>query len=329
MKKTAKKIEKSSSKKPLKKAVKKTAKKTVKKKLPKRLASQAEVKDIALLEELKEQIRVLKRKLWVAERLRHDAVMKQRSGGERSFLDGRLLAAGVAHEFNNILGAADGHAEWALETKQESDMKEALDVVRQACARSLQITKSLQGMQSPEEESVEVFALKQIARDLEKHFIPWARKKNIKFSLQLPDLRLYGNESRLYEVLVNLIKNAFEACESLRFHNEEPQKEAPHVTVTGALEEGRCKIWVDDNGPGIPELLREKIFQPFFTTKGRLSSFVEGMVETSNVASSTNSQGSGLGLFLSRSIVQQMGGRLKVAKSRSGTRFLVSLPIAS
>jgi signal transduction histidine kinase len=286
-----------------------------------------------VVNELKEEIRVLKRKLWVAERLRHDAVMKQRGVGEQNFLDGRLLAAGVAHEFNNILGAADGHAEWALETGSPSDMKEALKVVRQACARSLQITKSLQGMQAPEEESVEVFDLRQIGRDLEKHFLPWSRKKRILFEIKLPEVKLYGNEARLYEVLVNLIKNAFEACEESQAKMPKDSEAELYVRVGAKVDETKCKIWVEDSGPGIPDFLREKIFQPFFTTKGRLSSFVgaAGDLEGGGGGGGfpvSSSQGSGLGLFLSRSIVKQMGGRMSLAKTRVGTRFQLILPLA-
>lgn len=265
-----------------------------------------------------EEIRILKRKLWAAERLRHDAVTKKSSGSAKAIWDGRLLAAGVAHEFNNILGAADGHAEWALESKQFEDMREALEVVRQACARSLQITKSLQEIPNPDEESVEIFNLNKFESELKKHFAPWLRKHKISLSVQLPIASIYGNEARLYEIFVNLIKNALEACAEYSIKDKNTNFE---VNVSGALTKTKCKIFVDNNGPEIADVLRDKIFLPFFTTKGRLSSFVK-----KDESSPEITQGSGLGLFLSRSLTQQMGGSLDLICLKNKTRFQMTLP---
>jgi two-component system, LuxR family, sensor kinase FixL len=298
--------------------------KAAKKKPPAAKSKTKPVSQSPGLRALSEEVRSLKRKLWVAERMRFEAVTKGGAPARREMWDGKLLAAGVAHEFNNILGAADGHAEWALDSGAPEDMREALEVVRKACSRSLQITKSLQGLPSLREESAGVFALSKVARDLTQHFRPLAAKSGILLKVDLPEVDLYGQDSQLYEVLVNLIKNAFEALQSAG-------TDSPQVMCSGRLVgKTQIKIIVSDNGPGISPAFRERVFHPFFTTKGRLKEMLEeGEERPVSPALAASQGGSGLGLFLSRSIIQTLGGRLEHLASTSGTRFQISLPLAS
>ena len=108
-------------------------------------------------------------------------------------------------------------------------------------------------------------------------------------------------------VLLNLYNNAFYAV-------AERQKKGtgdyqPTVTVTTKRKGAFIEISVKDNGSGIPESIKEKIFQPFFTTK-------------------PTGQGTGLGLSLSYDVVKAHGGELKVlAKEGEGSEFVVLLPI--
>ena len=87
--------------------------------------------------------------------------------------------------------------------------------------------------------------------------------------------------------------------------------QTPTVTVSSSyspLQGGQVKISVFDNGPGIPSSIKEKIFQPFFTTK-------------------PTGQGTGLGLSLSYDIVKAHGGELRVeTKEGEGTSFIIELP---
>jgi signal transduction histidine kinase len=107
-------------------------------------------------------------------------------------------------------------------------------------------------------------------------------------------------------VLLNLINNAFYAV-------AEKSKTAgtgyqPTVTVTTKAIDDKVHITVSDNGNGIPDAIREKIFQPFFTTK-------------------PTGQGTGLGLSLSYDIVKAHGGELKVeTKEREGSSFIIQIP---
>jgi len=107
-------------------------------------------------------------------------------------------------------------------------------------------------------------------------------------------------------VLLNLLNNAFYATNERRKKNEPGYQ--PMVEVTTRKEARDIKIEVTDNGLGIPEKIRDKIFQPFFTTK-------------------PTGQGTGLGLSLSYDMVKAQGGDIRVeTKEREYTRFIVTLP---
>ena len=108
-------------------------------------------------------------------------------------------------------------------------------------------------------------------------------------------------------VLLNLYNNAFYAVTEKK--KRSPVGYEPEVSVNTEIEEGEIVITVKDNGMGIPDKVKEKIFQPFFTTK-------------------PTGQGTGLGLSLSYDIVKAHGGELKVeSKEGEGSVFIVSLPI--
>lgn len=120
-----------------------------------------------------------------------------------------------------------------------------------------------------------------------------------RFALQHPDRLLHIDRTQMEQVLINLLKNATEACA----HTSDTV-----VTLTDSIDEatGRYCLHVTDNGPSILSEVQEKIFIPFFTTKP---------------------QGSGIGLALSRQIVRLHRGTLSVASVEGCTRFTVTFAI--
>ncbi len=102
----------------------------------------------------------------------------------------------------------------------------------------------------------------------------------------------------LRQVLLNLTLNAIEASER-----------GGVVRLVATAHEGGVSIAVEDEGPGIPEALRARLFEPFFSTKSRAG---------------------GLGLAITRKLVEEVGGTIEIeARAPSGTRFRVTLPLAT
>jgi signal transduction histidine kinase len=111
-------------------------------------------------------------------------------------------------------------------------------------------------------------------------------------------------------VILNLINNAFYAVNA-RQKMEQDSDYKPLVTLTTSKQGDQVVIEVADNGTGMPDQVKEKIFQPFFTTK-------------------PTGEGTGLGLSLSYDIVKAHGGEIKVeATEGEGTEFVILLPITN
>jgi len=112
-----------------------------------------------------------------------------------------------------------------------------------------------------------------------------------------------ADQEQISQVFVNIIRNAIQAISS---QPSETRREPDIIVVLNAMySEREVQISVSDNGPGIPEDLREKIFRPNFTTK---------------------SNGNGLGLAISKHIVEGTGGRITFETSEKGTTFYILLP---
>ena len=109
-----------------------------------------------------------------------------------------------------------------------------------------------------------------------------------------------GDYDGLHQVILNLVSNAIDAV--------------PHgsglvnVRTRFDVAERRVQISVTDNGSGVPDELHERIFQPFFSTKGH--------------------GGTGLGLAVARKVVSELGGALELSKPREGgSMFVMRLPL--
>jgi signal transduction histidine kinase len=130
-----------------------------------------------------------------------------------------------------------------------------------------------------------------------------AKDKNFKadyrteFDPNLPKVNVVPQD--IGRVLLNIINNAFQA-----FTNSELM---PLVTVSTKDLQDKIEISIKDNGPGIPDAIKEKIFQPFFTTK-------------------PTGQGTGLGLSLSYDIVKAHGGSISVISDDIGSIFTLIIP---
>ncbi len=147
-------------------------------------------------------------------------------------------------------------------------------------------------------------------KEFQTDYVPIVIRTNL--DPDLPKISVIPKD--ISKVLLNLYNNAFFACASLK-PADGGDDYNPTVSVSTAIVKspsGKAgiKISVKDNGPGIPESLKDKIFQPFFTTK-------------------QSGNGTGLGLSISYDIVTAHGGELKVqSEEGKGTEFIITLPIS-
>jgi signal transduction histidine kinase len=163
--------------------------------------------------------------------------------------------------------------------------------------RQDRLVEDLLTLSHPEPESWQPVSLPSLANELPEAF-PGEGRLRISVLEPAAVPLVAGDSFRLSEVLTNLVRNALEAT---------PADETVEVRVTPNGDEA-VRLSVRNTGVGIPPEIREKIFQPFFTTKPR---------------------GTGLGLAIARQIVEAHGGTIRVdSDGSSTTEFIIDLPAA-
>jgi PAS domain S-box-containing protein len=211
----------------------------------------------------------------------------------------RTLAAGIAHDFNNLLTGLIGNISLAqMQLDKGQQAFELLDEAQRAATRATGLTRQLLTFAKGGTPVRTHTNIVQVVRDSSNLAVSGS---NVQCQLDLPNeaYAVTGDEGQLAQVFQNLVRNAVEAM---------PGGGTVRVQVsvqTGKRADEVC-IEVVDHGPGIAPEMIDKIFTPFFTTKDK---------------------GSGLGLAVALSIVQNHGGRIQVSsKPGAGTVFRVSLP---
>ena len=212
------------------------------------------------------------------------------------------LAAGVAHEVNNPLSAVINNLEYALTGVLSAPTRQALAEAADGAHRVARIVGDLHSLARPQTEPLRLIEPGEvIGSALAFTRGQWRGVAGVVLQLQAAP-PVMAAPARLAQVFVNLIINAVHAMQATG---------GPHLlTLTSSTNgRGEAVLTVSDTGAGIPEALRERIFEPFFTTK-------------------PTGQGSGLGLAVSRAIVESQGGVLGVDRGPGGvgTSFWVVLP---
>lgn len=207
------------------------------------------------------------------------------------------LASGIAHEVGNPLTGILMVAKNLGTDPGAPDAAERLGIIVDEAQRIHGIVQSLLTFSRRDETPVELQAIPvarvvRNAAELAKLEIEGCR---IDLDLSV-DASALASPDGLTQVLVNLLNNARQACSS-----------GATVYVRTRVDNGSVLIDVDDEGPGIPEELAARVFEPFFTTKA-------------------DGQGTGLGLSVSRQIVERFGGSIRYEPRRSGgSRFTITL----
>jgi two-component system NtrC family sensor kinase len=222
------------------------------------------------------------------------------------------LLAGVAHELNNPLAIVMGRASLLEEKTAGTPVHAEVLRIHDAAERCGRIVRTFLHMarQRPAVRApVPLNDLVRGAADLLQYSL---RASGVRLTLVLadglPDVHADGD--RLGQLVLNLIVNAEQALAAV----PAPREVRIETGLRGAADAagGAARLWlrVADNGPGVPEEARERIFDPYFTTKG-------------------DSVGTGLGLSVSRSVAVDHGGTLTLERSARGASFLLELPLVS
>jgi len=245
------------------------------------------------------------------------------------------LTAGIAHEIQNPLNFVNNFSEVSTELVDEmneeidngnlaeakeiaNDLKLNLEKINHHGKRAGDIVKGMlqhSRTSSGQKELTDINALTDEYLRLAYHGHR-ATDKTFNAKLKTDFDKTIGTINIIPQdigrVILNLITNAFYAVDEKKKQNPEDYEPTVSVSTQHSLSHGEGRgevlISVKDNGPGIPQKVLDKIFQPFFTTK-------------------PTGQGTGLGLSLAYDIVKAHGGELKVeTKEGEGTEFLIQLP---
>jgi PAS domain S-box-containing protein len=216
------------------------------------------------------------------------------------------MASGIAHEINNPLTVIQGLAQQLKESEKggnwpSPELRDSLETIEKMSVRISSIVKGLRTFsRHTEEDPMASASLTAILQETVAICSPCLQAAGVRLSMSFPreDFILSCRPSEISQVLLNLLNNAKDAASS----------SAEKFIVVGVRSAGgKLSVEVEDSGPGVPEGIQEKIFQPFFTTK-------------------EVGAGTGLGLSISRSIVEAHGGRLFLDSSSRRTKFVVELP---
>ncbi|RMI02422.1 MAG: response regulator [Calditrichaeota bacterium] len=250
-----------------------------------------------LMVQLIEKKVILDKQQALARRMKHLERMK--AVGE--------LASGTAHHLNNILSVIIGKGQMLLRKLENTDFRRDLEVLLQAAEDGANSIRRLQtyssGEAAPEEEhTIDMNELiREVVEIARPRFEDEAQAHGIYYEVKLdlnPIKPIRGDAPALREVILNLINNALDAM-----------PRGGQLSIQTTMKDNHVLIFVSDTGIGIPEEIRDRIFQRFFTTKGR--------------------KGNGLGLSIAAECIQRHQGKIYVdSVPNKGSIFMIELPVA-
>lgn len=221
------------------------------------------------------------------------------------------LAAGIAHEINNPVAIMVEEAGWIEDLLNEGDfdrcksldeLKRALIQINKQGKRCKDITHKLLSFARRTDSRVQRIQINELIEEVVSLYDKALYSHiNIRMDLDAALPQIYGSQTEVQQVLLNLINNAVYVLE----------KDGGRIQIQTRLDNESIFIAVEDDGPGIPEANLDRIFDPFFTTK-------------------PVGKGTGLGLAICYGIVKRMNGDVAVSSAVDiGTKFEIRLPVGS
>lgn len=223
-----------------------------------------------------------------------DRLEKQIYNSEKLALVGEL-AAGSAHEIRNPLTIIQGFLQLMNASLDEEELKKFhVPLILEELDRINQIVEEMLMLAKPGVPQMTEMDLQELIRGILPLFsgnLP----SNVSLSVDVHSVQVMVDTAQFKQVFYNLFRNSLEAM-----------GEQGKIRLFSKLTEEEVHIYVDDDGPGIPDELKDDIFEPFVSTKKK---------------------GTGLGLAIIRRIIESHQGRITlVDKEERGTRFKISLP---
>jgi signal transduction histidine kinase len=212
------------------------------------------------------------------------------------------LAVEVAHEINNPLTVVIGECDLLLEEGLEPMLRESVTAINKAALQVQTVSNRLLEFVRGHQVEKEWLNLNRLVDDALGLLRRMLRKEGVdlqeELSRNLPWTQAHAGQ--IQQVVLNLVQNSRDALRGYRLQGI--------IKVRTSQRQDRLVLEVEDNGPGIPDKIRERIFEPFFTTK-------EG------------GKGTGLGLSVCAGIAREHGGELRLDPRVLGTCMVLELPI--
>jgi len=216
------------------------------------------------------------------------------------------LVAGLAHEIRNPLTAIKTFAELLPQKGHVPAFQQAMAYhVPREIDRLNQLIENLIDYAKPRQMARMALEVEPLVQSCLFLFENSLQDKGIHLVRDIPpDLWVMADASAVKQVLINVLLNAIDALEQRR--RQEPAEQPLTLTIRAAEEDAAIRLAVEDEGIGMDELSRQRAFEPFFTTKPH---------------------GTGLGLALSRQLIQENNGELLLeSMPDKGTRVTIILP---
>jgi two-component system, LuxR family, sensor kinase FixL len=228
------------------------------------------------------------------------ALQEQVLKSERLAALGQLVAE-VSHEIKNPLVMIGGYARQLLRSATDSKGQAKLQIIVDEVRRLETLIGELRDLYRPKALNLETIDMAVLLKEVRELIQEEARNKQIEVVLDIPPapVMVEGDRDKLKQVILNLSRNGMEAMD-----------QGGKLTVRAQCLEDRLEVTVSDEGPGIPEPELDKIFVPFYTTK---------------------KQGTGLGLSVSKRIIEEHRGcSFSLASGRDkGAVAKITMPISA
>ncbi|MDF1554185.1 MAG: ATP-binding protein [Deferrisomatales bacterium] len=250
-----------------------------------------------------------------------DVTGHRRAEEERNLFEERLaqaqrmealgtLAGGIAHDFNNILGVVMGYTELSLlKLGGATPVRTHLEQVLAAADRAKNVVQQILAFSRASEQRCQPVAVVSLVKEVLK-LLRATLPSTIEIigTLDPGTSQVVADPSQLHQVVMNLCTNAYQAMRDHGGRLEVGLRDVQLSTPGETAEQGYVQLSVVDTGCGMPSQVRERVFEPYFTTR-------------------PVGEGTGMGLAVVHGIVTDLGGRVAVASTPGeGTAFQVYLP---